>query len=321
VLVALYPAQRPALDSRLAGDLAALPSGRSSQDGVAVGHTAAAAILAARASDGADMTPPPYLSTGAPGDYRPTPPGFAAPVFTGWGRVIPFVLRAGDQLRPPPPPTPTSPGYARALNEVQRLGSRTSTTRTAAQTEDALFWAAPIQNYWNAIAEQIATARHTDLDGSARLFAQLDLGLADATIALYDAKYTYRRWRPITAIREADGDSNPATTPDPMWTPLATTPADPSYPGAHSDLSAAAATVLARFFGDRVRFTVASPTLPGVVHSFGRFSDAVAEAGLSRIYAGVHTRTDHRAGLRLGLDVADYLLGHSLQPTAPAPRY
>ncbi len=321
VLVTLYPAQRVALDSRLADDLAALPPGRSTQDGVAVGHTAAAAILAARAGDGANAVPPPYLTTGAPGDFRPTPPGFAAPVFTGWGRVRPFVLRAGDQFRPPPPPALTSPGYARALNEVQRLGSKTSTTRTAAQTEDALFWAAPIQNYWNAIAEQAATVRHTGLDGSARLFAQLDLSLADATIALYDAKYTYRLWRPVTAVREAGADGNPATTADLTWTPLATTPADPSYPGAHSDLSAAAATVLARFYGNRDQFTVASPTVPGAVHSFSRFSDAVTGAGLSRIYAGVHTRTDHTAGRRLGADVADYLLSHSLQPAGPAPRY
>jgi PAP2 superfamily len=321
VLVALYPAQRLALDNRLTDDLAALPAGRSTQDGAAVGHSAAAAVVAARAADGASAVPPPYVTTGAPGDFRPTPPGFAAAMFTGWGHVAPFVLRGGDQFRPPPPPALTSPAYARALSEVQRLGSNTSTTRTAAQTQDALFWAAPIQNYWNAIAEQVATDRHTDLDHSARLFAQLDLSLADATIALYDAKYTYRLWRPVTAVREAGADSNPATTPDPTWTPLATTPADPSYPGAHSDLSAAAATVLTRFYGDHDRFTVASPTLPGGVHAFSRFSDAVTEAGLSRIYAGVHTRTDHRAGRRLGLDVADYVLSHTLRPAGPAPRY
>lgn len=321
VLAALYPAQRAALNARLADDLGALPLGRSTQDGAAVGRTAAAAVLAARAGDGANSAPPAYVTTGAPGDFRPTPPGFAAPVFTGWGQVRPFVLRTGDQFRPPAPPALTSPPYARALNEVEQLGSKTSSTRTAAQTEDAVFWAAPIQNYWNAIAEQVATARHTGLDGSARLFAQLDLGLADATIALYDAKYTYRLWRPVTAVHEAGTDGNPATTADPTWTPLATTPADPSYPGAHSDLSAAAATVLARFYGDHDRFTVTSPTLPGAVHTFSRFGDAVTEAGLSRIYAGVHTRTDHQAGRRLGVDVADYLLSHGLRAPGPAPRH
>ena len=177
---------------------------------------------------------------------------------------MPFVLHRGDQFRPPPPPALDSPGYAAALTETQHVGAKASPDRTAAHTEDATFWAAPIQNYWNAIADQVATAQHTDLDGTAHLLAQLDTTLADATIALYDAKYTYQLWRPITAIRQADSDHNDGTTPDTTWEPLASTPADPSYPGAHSDLSFAAATVLADRYGDSTPFTVTSPTLPGV---------------------------------------------------------
>jgi hypothetical protein len=307
-LVALYPDHHAALDSRLTGDLAMLPQNDSTRQGVSVGRAAARTVLDSRAHDGASATPPPYTTTGAPGDFRPTPPTSSAPVFTGWGAIPPFVLRHGDQFRAPKPPALTSEEYATSLKEVQRLGAKTSTNRTGAQTEDAAFWAAPIQNYWNAIAEQVVNARHVDLDTSSRLFAQLDLALADATIALYDAKYTYRLWRPITAIREAGSTGNPGTTPDQAWEPLATTPADPSYPGAHSDLSFAAAAVLAGFFGDSEHFTVSAPTLKGVVHTFDRFSDAATEAGLSRIYAGVHTRTDHEAGRQLGMDVATGVL-------------
>jgi hypothetical protein len=281
-LVVLYPDQRAALDSRLTGDLAALPQNDSTRQGVSVGRAAARTVLDSRAHDGASATPPPYTTTGAPGDFRPTPPTSSAPVFTGWGAIPPFVLRHGDQFRAPKPPALTSEEYATALKEVQRLGAKTSTNRTGPQT--------------------------VDLDTSSRLFAQLDLALADATIALYDAKYTYRLWRPITAIREAGSTGNPGTTPDRAWEPLATTPADPSYPGAHSDLSFAAAAVLAGFFGDSEHFTVSAPTLKGVVHTFDRFSDAATEAGLSRIYAGVHTRTDHEAGRQLGMDVATLVL-------------
>jgi len=312
VLRALFPAFGASLDRQLNADLAGGPAGRARDAGSHVGAQAATELLALRASDGSDATPPTYVSTGQPGDFRPTPPAFAAPVFTHWSAVTPFVLGRADRFRPPPPPALTSPAYAEAINEVRSLGQDTSTTRTAEQTTIGKFWAAPIQNYWNAIAEQVVLAHHADTDSAARVFALLDLGLADATIALYDAKYTYRVWRPITAIRLADTDGNPATAGDPAWTPLATTPADPSYPGAHSALSAAAATILGAAYGDRTTFTVTSPLLPGVTRSFSRFSAAVTEAGLSRIYAGIHTRIDHQAGTRLGTQVGVYTLVHVL---------
>jgi membrane-associated phospholipid phosphatase len=264
-------------------------------------------MLALRTADGANATPPPYVTTGAPGDYRPTPPTSAAPVFTHWGAVTPFVLARGDQFRPAAPPALTSPEYARAIAEVQSVGQDSSTTRTADQTTIAKFWAGPIQNYWNDITDEVVLSQHASVAESARTLALVDLAVADATIGLYDAKYTFRRWRPITAIRMADTDGNPQTTADPTWTPLATTPADPSYPGAHSTVSAAAATVLTSLYGARP-FTVTSPVLPGVTRSFTSFHDAVGEAGQSRIYAGIHTRLDHDAGVYLGRHVARYTL-------------
>jgi len=303
VLVAMFPSFADTLDQQLAADLDAVKSNRARDGGSRVGARAAAELLQIRAHDGSAATPPTYVSTGAPGDFRATPPGFAAPVFTHWSAVTPFILRSGSQFRPPPPAALSSRAYAAAINEVKSVGQDTSTSRTAEQTTIGNFWSAPIQNYWNAIAEEVAVAHHDDIDETARTFALLDVGLGDATIAMYDAKYTYRLWRPITAIRLADTDGNPLTTSDPTWTPLSTTPADPSYPGAHSTLSAAAATVLTSLYGSHVPFTVTSPTLPGVTRAFENFNAAASEAGLSRIYAGVHTRLDHRAGLALGVRV------------------
>jgi hypothetical protein len=318
-LAALYPAQRATFDQQLAAELAALPASPSTQAGERVGQRAAAAILAIRAGDGSDATPPPFPGGDQPGDWRPTPPSFAPAVFTHWAGVTPFVLRSAAQFRPAPPPALDSDAYARAVNEVERLGRDTGSGRSADQTVVGTFWSAPIWNYWNEIAQSAATRHHTGLATTARLFAELNLTFADGVIAFYDAKYAYHLWRPITAIREADSDGNPATVADSAWNPLVATPADPSYPGAHSVISAAGASVLDRFFGDRDRFSVTTPTAPGVTRSFRSFQQAATEAGLSRIYAGVHTRLDHESGELLGRSVASFVLRHALSPvSAPA---
>ena len=225
------------------------------------------------------------------------------------------MLDRGDQFRPPPPPALTSDAYSAAINEVKSLGSATSTTRTADQTEIGRFWNPSIQNFWNQIAGTVAAAQHSDLPTTARLFAALNLSFADSAIAFYDAKYTYRLWRPVTAIRLADTDGNPNTVADPSWLPLSgNTAADPSYPGAHSTISAAGADVLGSFFGDDQQFSVTSPALPGVTRSFSSFDAAAEEAGLSRIFSGQHTRIDHVAGLTLGHDVAGFVLHNALLP-------
>jgi membrane-associated phospholipid phosphatase len=227
-------------------------------------------------------------------------------VFTNWGSVTPFVLRSGRQFRAAPPPV-TSAAYATALNEVKSLGRDSSTTRTADQTAAAKFWAAaPIWNTWNEVAQNLAVTRHASLARAAAVFARLDLALADATIGLYDAKYHYLVWRPVTAIRLGDTIGNPGIAGDPGWTPLAVTAPDPSYPGAHSTLSQAAATVLTAFYGHQ-RLAV---TAGGSTRVFGSIQAAANEAGLSRIFAGQHTRLDHRAGQRLGAQVAAFVLGH-----------
>ncbi len=314
-LVGLYPAQQSALDADYAAELAQVPEGPAKDKGIRLGERVATDLLAIRANDGSSVIPPPFVPGTDPGDYRPTPPNFPTPVFTTWGQLTPFVLARGDQFRPAPPPELTSEAYAAALNEVQSLGSATSTTRTSEQTEIGKFWNPPIQNFWNQIAQTVATANDSDLPTTARLFAALNLGVADSAIAFYDAKYTYRLWRPVSAIRLADSDGNPLTVADPSWLPLSVnTAADPSYPGAHSTISAAAALALASFYGDDQRFSVTSPVLPGVTRSFTSFSAAAEEAGLSRIYAGQHFRFDHDAGLMLGHEVARFALNNALLP-------
>jgi len=309
-LVALYPTMKAALDQQLASELAAVPDGAGKQQGIQVGQAVAARLIAIRANDGSAATPQPFVPGTQPGNYRPTPPNFPAPVFTNWGNVTPFVLNNAAQFRPDPPPALTDQAYAQALNEVKSLGQNTSTTRTPEQTVIAKFWAGPIWNTWNEIAENAALAHHTNLVTTARLFAALNLSFADSAIAFYDAKYHYQLWRPITAIRLADTDGNPATVGDPNWTPLAVTAADPSYPGAHSTISATGATVLSAFFGNQDQISVTSDVLPGAVRTFTNYNDVATEAGLSRIFAGQHTRIDHEAGLALGHDIAQFVLPH-----------
>jgi membrane-associated phospholipid phosphatase len=316
VLTALYPSVKGSLDTMLATELAAIRDGRAKTAGERVGAKVAERLIGIRSTDGSAATPPPFTAGDQPGDYRPTPPNFPAPVFTNWGSITPFVLHNGAQFRPGPPPPITSAAYAAALNEVKSLGQNTSTTRTADQTAAAKFWgSAPIWNTWNQVAQNLAVSRHASLEQTATVFANLDLALADATIALYDAKYHYLIWRPVTAIELGNTIGNPGIVGDPTWLPLAVTAPDPSFPGAHSTISQAAASVLTAFYGHRQPLAI---TLNGITRSFGSFQAAANEAGLSRIFAGQHTRLDHEAGQRLGVQVAESVLDRVASDLASA---
>ena len=315
VLVALYPAFQTTLDAELQQDLAQIPEGQDKTDGVTVGQTVAAQILAFRSTDGANITPPPFVPGNQPGDYQFTPPNFVPADFTQWPQVTPFAIARADEFRPGPPPQLTSDEYTKVFNEVQSLGFITSTTRTPKQSLIGTFWNGNIQDFWNEIAQTAALGHHLGLAHSARLFALLNISLADSTIALFEAKYNYRFWRPVTAIELAADDGNPNTNPNPNWLPLTTkTAPDPSYPGAHSTISFAGAEVLKFYFGDQFTFDVASESLAGAKRHFTSFSAAAQEAGLSRIYAGQHFRTDHIAGKALGQKVAESITETILLP-------
>jgi membrane-associated phospholipid phosphatase len=197
------------------------------------------------------------------------------------------------------------------VNQVKSLGQNSSTTRTADETTRAKFWgASPIWNVWNEIAQKLAVARHASLERTVTVFENLDLSLADATIALYDAKYHYLVWRPVTAIQLGNMIGNPGIAGDPAWLPLAVTAADPSYPGAHATISEAAATVLGTFYGDDQQLAVTSDGDPGVTRFFDSFQAAANEATLSRLFAGQHTMIDLVAGQQLGRQVAQFVLSH-----------
>jgi membrane-associated phospholipid phosphatase len=306
VLVSLYPAFQASLDAELQQDLAQLADDERKAQGIAVGQAVASQLLAARAADGANVTPPVYVPGTQPGDYQLTPPNLAPADFTQWPKVTPFALAQANEFRPGPPPALTSATYTKVFNEIKDLGFVDSTTRTAEQTQIGKFWNGNIQDFWNEIAQTAALGNHLNLEDSARLFALLNISLADTTIAFFEAKYTYNFWRPVTAVQLADTDGNPLTDPNTTWLPLSTkTAPDPSYPGAHSAISKAGATVLTSYFGNQFTFDVTSESLAGVTRHFTSFSAAAEEAGLSRIYAGQHFRTDHVAGKGLGRKVAE----------------
>ena len=314
VLVALYPSFQMALDTQFMQSLAQISTGDKAA-GVIIGQAVADRILALRSNDGSNAQPIPFVFGTAPGDYRSTPPNFPRqPQFTHWSHVTPFALREANQFRPGPPPSLGSDRYADVFNEVKAFGIVNSTAASADQALTGRFWNGAIQNYWNEITQTAALEHNLTTAQSARVFALLNLAIADSVIAFYDAKYTYNFWRPVTAIRAADTDNNPATLADPNWLPeVGKTTPDPAYPGAHAVISAAAATVLNSFFRDHhFDFSVTSEVLPGVERSFKSYSAAAEEATLSRIFAGVHFRSDLTVGQQLGREVAHFVIDNFL---------
>jgi PAP2 superfamily len=317
VLVTLYPAFMQTLDAELQESLSHIARREGLGEGIVIGRAVADQMLALRSNDGSGAAPIPYVFGNAPGDYRSTPPDFPPqPQFTHWAFVTPFALAHADQFRPGPPPALASERYSEAVNEVEAVGAVDSQVVTADEAVIGRFWNGAIQNYWNEIAQTTSETRHMTTAETARLFAVLNLSLADGVIAFYDAKYTFNFWRPVTAIRVADSDGNSETAGNPNWLPeVGKTGPDPSYPGAHAVISAAGAEVLKSFLKERhFDFEVTSEALPGVVRSFTSFSAAEDEASLSRIFAGQHFRFDEVSGQRLGRDVADFVVDHFLTP-------
>jgi hypothetical protein len=313
VLVALIPSQSASLDSAYAAALASIPDGPAKEIGIAAGRAAASAILALRAADGAANANRPYTPGTEPGDYQLTNPNTSI-VTPGWGDVAPFVLKDPAGFRPPPPYSIEHHQYAQDFAEVKLIGAAQSTERSDEQTEIARFWAEPMATMWNRIARTVAQQQGLGLWESARLLAVLDFALADATISVYAAKYVYNFWRPLTAIRNADLDGNPDTDVDLEWTSLLTASNHPEYPSAHSYQAAAAAEVLAATFGDDVRFSIESVTLPNVTRTFDSFSQAAAEIGESRIYGGIHFRRAVEVGLKRGAIIGRRVERQALRP-------
>jgi membrane-associated phospholipid phosphatase len=319
VLVSLFPASASSFDSLYVASLGAIRNSPQKATGVAGGESVANQILTWRANDNADAIVVAPSGTD-PGYWVPTPPAFAPYLLPQWGFVAPFGMVSGPQFRPPGPPALDSAQWVTNYNEVKALGAAVGSLRTAEQSQIALFWADGAgtetpPGHWNHIAQQVGAAMGNTMEQNARLFALLNIAMADAAICAWDAKYTYDFWRPVTAIRAGNTDGNPATTPDPTWSSFIVTPPFPDYVSGHSIFSAAAATVLAMFYGtDNISFTTGSDFLPGVFRSFSSFSAAADEAAISRVYGGIHFRFASEDGLASGADIGAWTFAHLLQP-------
>jgi hypothetical protein len=276
------------------------------QRGIDVGKFVAERIVAARAADGATGTDL-YRPQTQPGQYVPT----ATMVGSTWPSMPPFVLKRSEQFRSGPPVRLTSWQWASDYNEIKALGARNSETRSAAQTETARFWLMTGPQAYHPLARQIIAARNLNLIDSARFMAMFAAALTDAYIAVFEAKYEYEFWRPLTAIRNGDIDGNYGTEVDPTWVPLDTTPLHPEYPCAHCILSGTAATLIDSAVGtQRIELSLTSSTAPGVTHRFSNPEDLVAEVANARIWAGFHYRFSTRAGASMGRRVGKYVATH-----------
>ncbi|MCI0540733.1 MAG: phosphatase PAP2 family protein [Verrucomicrobiales bacterium] len=315
VAVNVCPGQRGRFDQLLETWFDKIPPGTNRESSLAFGRTIGQRMLDWRTADGASTTVP-YIPRTEPGQWLRTAPYFRPPDLPHWADLAPFAMTNRAQFRPPGPPALNSAGYAADFNQVKSLGAANSSTRTTEQTEIARFWSdfsytVTPPGHWNQIAQDVAKRRKQTLAENARLFALLNVGLADAAIIAWDAKFHFNLWRPITAIQEAGHDDNPETAADANWEPLLATPAFPEYVSGHSTFSGVAAELLAQFTGsERMAFSVGSDSLPGMKRSFVSFSECAEEIGMSRIYGGIHFLSADLDGLAAGKELGRYLVSH-----------
>jgi membrane-associated phospholipid phosphatase len=308
VLSHLFPTRRSVLDAALAEALIHEPAGPALNRAISFGNAVANAVIMLRDEDGSMAVERSSPTRTAPGEWHPTPPSLLPAAHPQWATMQPFALTKSDQFRPAGPPALGSDAFRRARSEVASVGEVRSTVRTAEQTEIAHYWSDAIGTYapaghWNAIAANVVAPLRLGMAVEAELFAEINVAMADAGIAMADAKYTYWFFRPITAIRL--GDELTQKLPD--WTPLLDTPNHPSYVSGHSSFSGAAATVMTAWFGTRP-FTFSSASLPGITRHFSSFQQAAEEAAASRVYGGIHYPFDNSDGLATGRSVGGWTM-------------
>jgi PAP2 superfamily protein len=298
----LVPAQQTVIDADYQALLGSVPDGPAKTAGIAVGEQAAAAIVALCADDGM-VAPDVYRPYTAAGIYVPT----VGPAVPHWGKRRPWVMPRGDHFRPGPPPALTSDTWARDYNEIKAVGARNSTQRTPEQTAMAKFWEATAPVVYWPVARAVAGMPGRDVTDNARLFALAAMAMDDGLIAVFDAKYTYNFWRPVTAIRNGDLDGNGATERDPGWTPFIETPMHPEYPCAHCIVARALGAVLEAEIGSGPTppLSSASPTAGGAVRAWTSVADFTREVAQARIYDGVHYRNSTEVGAAMGRKIGE----------------
>ncbi len=309
VLLAIYPDQKPGLDAAMTASLSGIAETESKSNGIELGKKAAAGVIAFRTNDGgaAQESYRPYAK---PGVYVPT----TMPLFSTVGATSPWVMTSGSQFRPAPPPALDSQTWTKDLNEIREIGGRDSTKRTAEQTTIGRFWFFVGARTYNPIVRQAAMAKNMDVVDCARLFALTSIAGNDALVAVFDAKFHYNLWRPVTAIRNADLTLNPATPREESWLPLGDTPMHPEYPCAHCITSAAISAVLQNIVGDDFgEFSLTSPTAPGVTRKWSRLQDYSDEVSNARIYAGFHYRFSTEVGKDMGRKIGELTVATQLR--------
>jgi hypothetical protein len=312
ILAQLYPNQKAQIDEAYAASLKTIPDGPVKSAGVTLGEQVAAAVQADRADDGTNV-PDTYRPFTSPGVWVPTTP----PLFEQYARAKPWVLKSADQFRPPPPPQLSSALYARDYNETKTIGGTKSTTRTPEQTAAVKFWTqANILPAWQAAARQLSAAKGLDLAENARLFALLNMGIANTFINDWDAKFTYNFWRPVTAIRNGDQDGNDATERDAGWTSFNAVPMHPEYPSQAAIVAGAAIGVIEAVFGAVPQVPVVASDLmdPKLQRRYGSVQQMADETMEVRIWGGIHFRNSLQVGYDMGKKIATYLVENSLKP-------
>jgi hypothetical protein len=305
------------MKAALASYLASIPDGAAKADGVKLGEAVAARVLEARANDGHDAADD-YRPRTAPGVYVPTP----ITAGSTWSNVKPFVMTRPDQFRPGPPVALESSEWANDYNEVKDYGGKASAKRSPQQTEAARFWLMVGPAAYHPFVRELVTAKQMSIGESARLMTLAAVGLNEALIAVFDAKYHYNFWRPITSIRNGDIDGNPATDREAAWQPIDNTPLHPEYPCAHCILSGSVAGVIKAVLGTEAipEIAVTSPTAPGVTHRWTNLTAFTEEVANARIWAGFHYRFSTRVGTDMGQQIGEYVVKNVMQPAAVSAR-
>lgn len=317
-LIALIPSQRESTERTYSEALAEVSDASARARGAAIGQAAAALILNRRSADGSNTsnTTVAWSPGFVPGQYRTTPPANAAPILPHWGMVTPFALRNAWQFRVDPPPDLYSDNYAGEVKELKLIGGVSSRLRSDEHSEIARHWYEASGQAWNRIARTVSEQQGLDLWENGRLFALVNIALADGYIGNFESKYVYNFWRPITAIRDGGIDGNLDTVGDLEWDSFLVNPAIPEWPSGHATAGAAAAEVMGRFFGtDHLTFRVTSGVpYAGTTRQYLSFSHAALENANSRVLAGIHFRASCAAGLWQGQRIGDYVYNNTLQP-------